>query len=279
MDLGLKCNISKFADDTKIFHEVSSPTKSTLIQHDLSQLLNWSETWQMQFNASKCKVVHFGKNNEKRPYQIGNALLDSCSCEKDLGVAIHDSIKSSSHINEQVKKANQILGLIFRTLEYKTKHNIVPIYCSLVRPHLEYCVQAWAPHLKKDIIQLENVQKRAVNMIVGLRGQTYEDKLRELNLFSLTKRRLRGDLIETFKILKGFDKIDSTKFFTLATSNTRGHSLKLYKKNVNSNIRKFFFTQRVVEVWNRLPQSVVEAVSVNSFKDLLDRHFTAVGIV
>ena len=278
-DCGLEANISKFADDTKIFHEVSSLEEKEKIQTDLCKLLEWSKTWQMKFNASKCKVLHFGKSNQKHEYKIGETVLQGCTNEKDLGVHIQDNLKADKHVDESVKKANQILGQIYRTMEYKAAENILPLYLTLVRPHLEYCVQAWSPYYAKDIAKLEKVQKRALNMIPELRHLNYEEKLKHLNLFSLSKRRLRGDLIETYKIFNGLDKIDYNTFFTLNKSNTRGHNFKLYKGKFRCDSRKYFYSQRVVDPWNKLPAEAVEANSLSIFKRNIDTYFDRNSIV
>ena len=177
----------------------------------------------MQFNASKCKVLHFGKKNQKHQYKLGDFVLETADSEKDLGVHVQNNLKCEKHIDEAVKRGNRILGQIYRTMEFKSKENILPLYLSLVRPHLEYCVQAWSPHYKKDMAKLEKVQKRALNMIVELQNLDYIDKLKKIDLFSLEKRRVRGDLIETYKILNGLDKIGSEIFFTKSSNNTRGH--------------------------------------------------------
>ena len=182
------------------------------IQNSLNKLKEWADTWQMKLNASKCKVLHFGKQRNQQDYQIGTSTLEESSTEKDLGVLIQSNLKPDKNIDEAVKKANRILGQIYRSIEFKSKECILPLYLSLVRPHLEYCVQSWAPYYKKDIIKLEKVQKRALNMIAEFRNLDYESKLKQLNLFSLERRRLRGDLIETYKILHGLDKVDSNIF-------------------------------------------------------------------
>ena len=145
--------------------------------------------------------------------------------------------------------------MIYCSIETKALQVILPLFTSLVRPHLDYCVQAWRPHYLKDIVKLERVQRRAVKIIKELQGTTYEEKLIELKLFSLEKRRLRGDMITVFRMLKGIDNIDSDIFFTLFSSNnsTRGHSLKLSRPSVKTDTRKFFFSSRVVNLWNCLP--------------------------
>ena len=245
MDDGLSCNISKFADDTKIYSTVRDTQEGVQMQNDLDKLLEWSRKWQMQFNTSKCKTLHFGKSNPKCTYLMNSETLRTDDHEKDLGVEIHTSLKPEKHIDTVVSKANRILGMINRSVQYKGKDCILPLYTALVRPHLEYAVQAWAPHYNKDIEKIENVQKRALKMIsdAEISNIGYEDKLRKLKLFSMEKRRLRGDLIETFKIMKDIDKIASATPFTKSTyTRTRGHEFKLVKSKVRTDIRKYFFS-------------------------------------
>ena len=165
------------------------------------------------------------------------------------------------------------MGLIGRTFEFKSEKVILALYNSLVRPHLEYCVQFWSPYYRKDIEKLEKVQRRITKMIPRLRNKSYEDRLEELKLFSLTKRRLRGDLIEVFKIMKGFDNLDMNKYFEIDRSNqTRSNGYKIIGKRFQSHEAKFFFFNRVVNVWNKLPYDTVNSISIDSFKNKLDRY-------
>ena len=116
---------------------------------------------------------------------------------------------------------------------------------SLVRPHLEYCVQTWRPHLQKDINMVERVQKRVVRMISEMTG-SYEQKLKQLGFTTLETRRLHGDLIAVFKIFKGFDKLNVHGFFTVSTVTSREHAFKIFKSRFNTDVGKFSFGKRVV---------------------------------
>ena len=131
--------------------------------------------------------------------------------------------------------------------------------------------------MAKDIDALERVQHCATKLVKSLSALTYEDRLVSLQLQSLYCRRQRGDLIEAFKILNDFTNVQMGAAFTLNTTQfTRGHPFKFVKSRCNLELRRHFFTNRVVTQWNSLPSYVVCVPTVNSFKSKLDNHWNLI---
>jgi len=170
--------------------------------------------------------------------------------------------------------------MVKRNFKRLDAEDFLLIYKTYVRPHMEYCVQAWSPHLVKDIQLLESVQITANRMVSTLKKLPYESRLHRLGLTMLERRRIRGDLIENFKILTGIEKVDMEQFFELSDTgyNFRGHSKRLTVNSCRLDSRKYFFINRVVHHWNNLTQEIVDARLVNVFKNHLDRHWQDMGI-
>lgn len=276
----IQSKLLMYADDTKIYNCIpKNEPPGSVIQEDLHKLYDWSSRWLLKFNAEKSKqlCIHNQRTQITFPERyLGDSGkgLERIEEEKDLGVIVDSSLKFEDHITSSINKANRMMGLIRRTIDYLTKETFVPLYTALVRSHLEYAQSVWSPYLQQDITRIEKVQRRATKQVNGISHLPYEQRLQYLSLPSLTYRRLRGDLIETYKIIKEIYDPNCSIQLTRNLGVTRGHEHKLYMEGGNrTNVRSKFFRHRIVNVWNNLPTYVVQASSVNSFKNRLDNHW------
>ena len=173
LDVDIVSKLSKFADDTKLARGVGSDLEAKSLSDDLNKIYQWSVDWQMLFNTEKCTVMHMGSDNKKREYLLGEKLLKKSKQESDLGVVMDSSRKPSLQCIKAVKNANVILGMIKRNIVFRSKLVVIKLYKALVRLRLEYCVQAWSPYVKKEIMMLERVQRRATRLIEGFKKHAY----------------------------------------------------------------------------------------------------------
>jgi hypothetical protein len=236
----------------------------------------------MSLNVNKCKVLSIARNkNSIVNYNYGFKTADHIYVEldhvdvmKDLGVVMDNELNFSNHIYEKINKCNQMLGIIKRNFRNIDKRTFFLLYVALVRSHIDYANSVWAPFKVCLITALEKVQKRATKMVKDCKKLSYPDRLKLLQLPTLKFRRVRGDMIETYKILNGI--YDSQVLPVLSRNNdcrTRGNSLKLLHVRSKYDIRKFSFASRIVNLWNSLPDEVVLSDTVNAFKNNLDNHW------
>ncbi|PKU47383.1 hypothetical protein llap_2285 [Limosa lapponica baueri] len=228
MDVGTKCTLSRFANDTKPCEAVNMLEGRDAIQRDLDRLERYAFANLMKFNKAKCRVLHVGHGSPKHKYRLGREWLESSPEEKDLGVLVDEKLNMSQQCAFAAQKAN--------SLESLTQEGHGPVGTSPEEGHKD-------EHL------------------------SYEDKLRD----SLENRRLQRDLIMAFQYLKGAYRRDEEGLFTRECSDrTRGNGFKLKEDRFKLDIRKKFFTVRVVRHWNRLPREAVEVPSLEVFKARLD---------
>ena len=219
----------------------------------------------MQLHPDKCVVLHFGTKNPKYEYYINNMKITACDEARDLGVLITNDASQTQHVTKISKKAHAVLSQMKRTVTYRDSVVFAGIYRQYVRPILEYAVQAWNPAKVADINTLEKVQKRAFRLMTDKGNINYETKLKVAGMSTLEKRRERGDIIETFKIINGMTILDKEDFFSFVQDRhdieTRSYvGNLLVPEKCRINIRKNFFSCRVVNLWNELPEWVRGAV-------------------
>ena len=262
-----------FADDTKVYRAIASQEDKEILQHDLDKLTEWSVTWQLPFNVDKCKSLHIGTKNEHHIYNMSKKCLEQVKQEKDLGIIIDDELKFHKQTAAAIKKANGVLGAIKKSFALLDETTLPMLYKTLVRPHLEYGNVIWGPFYKEDIKAIEKVQRRATKMIPALNNMSYNQRLHEIELPSLAHRRMRGDMIYTYKLLTGQLNMSKDKFFKISKTSTRGHHMKIFKEHATKLPRINTFSKRIVHEWNGLPSKVVKAGTVDTFKEKLDEHW------
>ena len=240
-----RSNTFLFADDTKIFRQITNDNDHLIIQEDLNALTEWSNEWQLKFHPDKCKQLTIGgKKNDLQTYymQLEGVLhnLQVSAEETGLGVTIDSKLTFDTHISNKINKATQMTRIIRRTFQFLDMDTFSPVYKCMVRPHLDYANSIWYPNKKTHNQAIENVHKRATKQLPGFHNLSYSDRLKKLRLPTLTYRRLRGDMIETYKIINNiYDKESCPKLSRcediVERTGNRGHPHKLYKLRPKKN--------------------------------------------
>ena len=262
--------IKMFADDVKM---IVNPAQLQSIQNDLKLLQEWEINWLLKFNIEKCKVLHMGKSNPNHKYEFLGSVLTECDSEKDLGVIFNSDFNFREHIYTSISKAKSTMAWLLRNIISRNSEVMITVYKSLIRHHLEYCCQAWSPKARhgnwRVILDMEAVQRNFTRIIQGMENFSYRERLNKLKLTTLFERRMRGDLIETFKILNEFNNYGKNLFNLSERTNNL-----VARPNQRS---MDFFSERVIQYWNKLPEYVKNKNTVNSFKNELD-NFRKTGI-
>ncbi|XP_047146168.2 uncharacterized protein LOC124819033 [Hydra vulgaris] len=269
-------NAALFADDTKLFYPITNLHSHTVLQNDIDILVDWATKWGMKFNIDKCSVLHLGHKNKHLVYSMYDPVkktridIKSTNSETDLGVHIDNNLLFSKHTSTQVNRAMQMLFLIKRSFSYLNSFCFKRLFSALVRPYLEYCGSLYNPRLLKDKRQVENILRRASKSVHGLKSLTYHQRLLKINMTTIRYRLIRGDLINVYKWLNNYYNCQTIFPKTIINSITRGHSFKVEKSYSRLASRHYFFTLRVINKSNCLPDDVVNATSVSNFKNKLD---------
>ena len=272
-DLSVNSYINMFADDAKIQRRIKNIRSCKELQEDINKIKAWSVKWKMDFNVEKCHVVRFGES-EKRPmweYKLGDEKIPSADREKDLGVVINDKFHPDDHINQITSKMYHLLRNMKIAFTYIDADMVRKIITTYIRPTLEYASVVWNPHQQKDINKLERIQRAATRWVPELKELSYEERLKMLNLPSLEARRTRGAFITLYKCTTKMMEIDNKNFIPFSDITTRGNNKKIQQKRGDKDVRKYFFPNRIIEDWNKLPEQIVNAKNINQFKKLYDK--------
>ena len=269
-----------YADDTKIFHHIATRKDALNLQADIDSLENWSRLWLLTFHPDKCHVLTTGKFEKimhTHRYSVYGKELEHVFEEKDLGVIVDSDLNFEQHILSKVNKANSIMGLIRRSFSFLDCFLFKKLYVTFVRLHLEYAQSVWSPYLKKHINTIEKVQIRATKLVDGLDNLNYQERLRKLDIPTLTYRRMRGDMIELWKHFQTYDIGTLSHHFQRYERTNRRHNYQLIWNKPKDGIRgiqanSFYF--RTINTRNHLHKDVVSAKDIKNFKTLLDTAWT-----
>jgi hypothetical protein len=267
-----------YADDAKIYRTITNEADREQLQKDLHSMSIWSDIWLLSFHPDKLKKLTISRKEyqTERRYYVGADPVKNVNSEVDLGVCVDSELNFDEQRKLRIGKANKMVGAVRRSFQFLDPYTFVKLYKSMIRCHVENAVPVWFPYLQKDIDEVEAVQRRATKMLAATKGLEYEDRLRLLKLPTLVYRRHRGDLIELFKMLNGqYDQevlphFDMRNDIVTNSRNIRNHSKQLFITRSSQDVRANFFTKRVAPVWNGLTQNVVDAPSVDCFKERLD---------
>ena len=239
----------------------------------------WSTKWGMDIHPLKTCVIHFGYHNQKHDYYLNGTNIMKVTSAKDLGVIINDSCSPSDHVANITRKANGVLSQLRRSFISRNKDVVINLFKVFVRPIIESAGPVWCPFERQYIDEIEKIQRRATKMVPGLGHLEYNDRLQHCRLTTLEHRRHRGDLILVYKMLNGFSYVNNDQFFCFMSQRhdvaTRSseNGLMIAEK-CHLDLRKYFFTNRIVKMWNDLPIEARETDSVNSFKMIYDEWFS-----
>ena len=254
----LKSRVRLFADDTAMYLAISSTTEGQVLQTDLACLEQWEKMWDMQFNPSKCQVLHITRKVKplNTKYILHNVELESASAAKYLGVTIADDLEWSPHIDNTTKKANQTLGFLKRNIRVHNKDLKSVAYKTLVRPQLEYASTVWYPHHDKDIKKVEAVQRRAARW--AIRDYKYTSSvtamLKDLNWRPLDQRRIDSRLLMMYKVTYDLVAIPAPEYLVRNTRQSRHiHSLAYRQIHTLKDYYRYTFFPRAIIHWNALP--------------------------
>lgn len=258
-----------FADDAKLYALCPDDVSHAKLVEDFERILAWFETNQLKVATDKCSVLHIGNNNPRRSIKIGANEVRSENYVRDLGVIISENLQMNKHHQHVISKASMMANLIYRTFISRSEDFLVSMFKTYVLPKLNYATLLYSPHVKQDIEDIETVQRNFLKRIPSMRYNSYEERLERAQLITLEERRVVDDLVFAYKCLHGQVNLSKDILTLSHNTQTRSNGRKLKKDKFRTDIRKYFFTNRVVDIWNQLPKDIANAPTVGSFKTKL----------
>ncbi|CAH8478195.1 unnamed protein product [Dicrocoelium dendriticum] len=224
----LRSPCALFADDLKLWRVIHTSDDFDILQQDLDRLSMWSAEVSLPINSAKSLLLCLGKGGAGRSYTLDGQVLHPAHCVRDLGVIQRYDMKSLDNTDNTYRTALRSLWALKRSFCTWSKEIATRLFTSIVRPVLEYGSPAYCPLTKGEIHKLERVQHIATRLIPGLQGVPYEERCRQLGLYTLAYRRVRVDLIMTHRVLHlGAYPMLRPLLHVRASSSTRGHQYKL----------------------------------------------------
>ena len=261
-----------FADDCLIYRQIQSMDDQAALQRDLNALDQWGSTWMMAFNTKKCHTMSFTKARKPRfsfEYSLAGDLLQSVASHPYLGLTFSRKLNWNDHIDHICARANQALGFIRRNLSKCPRTLKEMAYKTLVRPLLEYCSPVWNPHQSTRTNQIEMVQRRAARFVLRRYGRldSPTEMLESLKWPSLHERRQDQSLTTVFKVVNNLTAIDKDSYFiNQAGSTRRKHDQTFRRIQCATDAYRHSFFPGIIQHWNALPEHVVSAPSLETFK-------------
>jgi len=269
------CQTALFADDSKCFKEITCENDCILLQNDINSMYQWSKTWQMNFNPSKCKVLSITRQHNpcSFQYEMNGTPLEHVGSFKDLGVIIDQTLSFNSHVDEVILKCNKTCGFIKRSIGFNASTCVkLQLYKSLCLSILDFCSPVWSPFTKMNIQKLERVQRSMSRFILLSNDISYNDRCMILEILPLSFRREVTDLLFLFKCMHGLIRCDFSPEITLVNSSSglrSANEVLLSAKPVRTEMFISSYFNRIVHLWNVLPFTIRDCSSFNVFKQKL----------
>ena len=269
-----------FADDCLVYREIKSRADQFALQQDLDKLVEWAQTWGMEFNVQKCNILTITWKKSNRlafTYKMKGQIVEGVRSTKYLGITITEKLKWNVHIAKISGAANKMLGFMWRNLRHAPTSIKEKAYTSFIRPKLEYSSSIWDPHTQKDINQLEMVQHRAARFVLNCphrrtdqQQPSISSKVEELGWEPLKDRRRKNRLVMLYRVVNNLVEVPSTYHPCLRDPQpVRGNQKQFIRQQPEVDAYKYSFILRTVTDWNGLDPFTVAANSLEFFKEQL----------